>query len=151
MMIDNLIVNENIHPNSREIELLKADFSQFFDKDEEFCIDRFKKMLRSSDITLSKEGYELNFLGKSYARYLSSTKTETFISPDISDNAKEKNKNSENLYIVGDNLDAHQDYIIEPVTSTKKIRMECLSLMKKKQELLEEIMTGILKGIVLVE
>ena len=76
-------------------------------------------MLRSSNITLSKEGYELNFLGKSYARYLSSTKTETFISPDISDNAKEKNKNSENLYIVGDNLDAHQDYIIEPVTSTK--------------------------------
>lgn len=105
-MIDNIKVNENIHPNSREIELLKADFPQFFDKDGEFCIDRFKKMLRSSDITLSKEGYELNFLGKSYARYLSSTKTETFISPDISENAKEENKNSENLYIVGDNLDA---------------------------------------------
>lgn len=106
MMIDNLKANENIHPNSREIELLRADFPQFFDKDGEFCIDRFKKMLRSSDITLSKEGYELNFLGKSYARYLSSTKTETFISPDIAENAKEENKNSENLYIVGDNLDA---------------------------------------------
>lgn len=106
MMIDNLKVNENIHPNSREIELLKVDFPQFFDKEGEFCIDRFKKMLRSSDITLSKEGYELNFLGKSYARCLSSTKTETFISPDIAENAKEENKNSENLYIVGDNLDA---------------------------------------------
>lgn len=106
MMIDNLKVNENIHPNSREIELLKVDFPQFFDKEGEFCIDRFKKMLRSSDITLSKEGYELNFLGKSYARYLSSTKTETFISPDTAKNAKEENKNSENLYIVGDNLDA---------------------------------------------
>lgn len=106
MMIDNLKANENIHPNSREIELLRADFPQFFDKDGEFCIDRFKKMLCSSDITLSKEGYELNFLGKSYARYLSSTKTEIFISPDIAENAKEENKNSENLYIVGDNLDA---------------------------------------------
>ena len=106
MMIDNLKVNENIHPNSREIELLKVDFPQFFDKEGEFCIDRFKKMPRSSDITLSKEGYELNFLGKSYARYLSSTKTETFISPDTAKNAKEENKNSENLYIVGDNLDA---------------------------------------------
>ena len=105
-MIDNIKVNENIHPNSREIDLLKVDFPQFFDKDGEFCIDRFKKMLRSSNITLSKEGYELNFLGKSYARYLSSTKTETFISPDIAENAKEENKNSENLYIVGDNLDA---------------------------------------------
>lgn len=106
MMIDNIKANENMHPNSREIELLKADFPQFFGKDGEFCLDRFKKMLRSSDITLSKEGYELNFLGKSYARYLSSTKTETFISPDIAENAKEENKNSENLYIVGDNVDA---------------------------------------------
>nr|WP_314637227.1 DNA methyltransferase [uncultured Oribacterium sp.] len=106
MMIDNLKANENIHPNSREIELLKADFPQFFNKDGEFCIDRFKKMLHSSDITLSKEGYELNFLGKSYARYLSSTKAETFISPDTAENEKEENKNSENLYIVGDNLDA---------------------------------------------
>lgn len=106
MMIDNLKANENIHPNSREMELLKADFPHFFDKDGEFFIDRFMKMLRSSDITLSKEGYELNFLGKSYARYLSSTKTETFISPDTAENAKEENKNSENLYIVGDNLDA---------------------------------------------
>lgn len=106
MMIDNIKANENMHPNSREIELLKADFPQFFGKDGEFCLDRFKKMLRSSDIILSKEGYELNFLGKSYARYLSSTKTETFISPDIAENAKEENKNSENLYIVGNNLDA---------------------------------------------
>lgn len=106
MMIDNLKANENIHPNSRELELLKADFPQFFDKEGEFFFDRFKKMLCSNDITLTKEGYELNFLGKSYARYLSSTKTETFISPDIEGNAKEENKNSENLYIVGDNLDA---------------------------------------------
>lgn len=106
MMIDNLKANENIHPNSRELELLKADFPQFFDKEGVFFFDRFKKMLCSNDITLTKEGYELNFLGKSYARYLSSTKTETFISPDIEENAKEENKNSENLYIVGDNLDA---------------------------------------------
>ena len=106
MMIDNLKVNENIHPNSREIERLKVNFPQFFDNGGEFCIDRFKKMLRSSDITLSKEGYELNFLGKSYARYLSSTKTETFILPDTAKNTKKDNKKSENLYIVGDNLDA---------------------------------------------
>ncbi len=106
MMIDNIKANENMRPNSREIEILKENFPQFFDKDGEFCLDRFKEMLRSNDIALSKEGYELNFLGKSYARYLSSTKTETFISPDVTENAKEENKDSENLYIVGDNLDA---------------------------------------------
>lgn len=36
MMIDNVKANENIHPNSREIELLKAYFPQFFDKTETF-------------------------------------------------------------------------------------------------------------------
>ena len=45
----------------------------------------------------------------------------------------------------------HQDYIIVLAMDTKKIRMECLSLMKKKQELLEEFTTSILKDIVLVE
>ena len=45
----------------------------------------------------------------------------------------------------------HQDYIIVLAMDTKKIRMECLSLMKKKQEFLEEFTIGILKDIVLVE
>ena len=106
MLKDNIMTNENIKPNSNEIEKLKANFPQFFDKDGEFLLDRFKKMLRQSDITLNKEGYELNFLGKSYARYLSSTKTETFLAPHVEENLKEENKDSENLYIIGDNLDA---------------------------------------------
>ena len=106
MLKDNIIANENIKPNSNEIEKLKANFPQFFDKDGEFLLDRFKEMLRQSDITLNKEGYELEFLGKSYARYLSSTKTETFLAPHVEENSKEENKNSENLYIIGDNLDA---------------------------------------------
>ena len=45
----------------------------------------------------------------------------------------------------------YQNCIIVLAMDTKKIRMECLSLMKKKQELLEEFTTGILKDIVLVE
>ncbi len=106
MLKDIIKTNENIKPNSREIEKLKIDFPQFFDGDGEFLIDRFEEILKQSDITLSKEGYELKFLGKSYARYLSSTKTETFIAPHVEENAKEENKDSENLYIIGDNLDA---------------------------------------------
>lgn len=62
--------------------------------------------MKNEEITLNKEGYELNFLGKSYARYLSSTKTETFIVPYTEHNEAEENINSENLYIIGDNLDA---------------------------------------------
>lgn len=66
----------------------------------------FKEFLGDEEVDISKEGYELKFLGKSYAKYISSLKSETYISPDINHNSKEENKNSENLYIVGDNIDA---------------------------------------------
>lgn len=98
--------NENIKPNSKEIENLKESFPQFFDDSGQFLQDRFMEMLKSNDIVLSKEGYELKFLGKSYARYLSSTETEAFLAPLEEDNSKPENKDSENLYIIGDNLDA---------------------------------------------
>lgn len=106
MIKDNLKINETIKPNSNEIEKLKVNFPQFFDKDGNFLEDRLKEILKQNDINLIKEGYELKFLGKSYARYLSSTKTETFVVPHVEENAKEENKESENLYIIGDNLDA---------------------------------------------
>lgn len=62
--------------------------------------------MKEEEIELSKEGYGLEFLGKSYAKYLSSLESETYISPDLKHNEKDENKNSENLYIVGDNIDA---------------------------------------------
>jgi type III restriction-modification system ecoPI, modification subunit len=106
MLIENIKANETINPNDKEIEKLKATFPQFFDKKGEFLLEQFKDMLKTSDIALNKEGYELKFLGKSYARYLSSTKTETFLVPHVAENEKVENKDSDNLYIIGDNLDA---------------------------------------------
>ena len=69
-------------------------------------IDKFKNALKSDEINITKEGYELNFLGKSYSRFQTSTETETIVSPLTAHNNKDENKNSENLYIIGDNLDA---------------------------------------------
>ncbi|MDD7384697.1 MAG: DNA methyltransferase [Actinomycetaceae bacterium] len=66
----------------------------------------WKKLSGGGQINLSREGYELKFLGKSYAKYLTSTETETVVVPDLDHNSQPENKNSENLYIVGDNLDA---------------------------------------------
>lgn len=106
MLKENIEINQNIKPNSRELEKLRDNFPQFFDKEGGFLADKFNEMLKQSDIKLNKEGYELKFLGKSYARYISSTKTETFIAPDMENNEKDENKKSENLYIVGDNIDA---------------------------------------------
>lgn len=106
MIGQNLKNNQGKKPNSREMEKLKNDFPRFFSKDGEFKLDRFKDFLQEEDIDIAKEGYELKFLGKSYANYIGSLETETYISPDSSHNAKEENKDSENLYIVGDNIDA---------------------------------------------
>lgn len=106
MIKEQLENNENVKPNTKLLNQLKENFPDFFDKDNNFKIDKFKNALKSDEINITKEGYELNFLGKSYARFQTSTDTETIISPLTDHNNKDKNKNSENLYIIGDNLDA---------------------------------------------
>lgn len=106
MIKEQLENNENIKPNTKLLNLLKENFPDYFDKDNNFMIDKFKNTLNSDEINITKEGYELNFLGKSYARFQTSTETETIISPITNHNNEDENKNSENLYIIGDNLDA---------------------------------------------
>ena len=106
MLKENLLKNEKIKPNSREIELLRQNFPQFFSKEGKFLLEKFEEMLKMDDVKIDKEGYELKFLGKNYARFLTSTETETVLVPNIKHNEEEINKNSENLYIIGDNLDA---------------------------------------------
>lgn len=106
MIKEQLENNENVKPNTKLLNLLKENFPDFFDKDNNFKIDKFKNALKSDEINITKEGYELNFLGKSYARFQTSTETETIISPLTDHNNEDENKDSENLYIIGDNLDA---------------------------------------------
>ena len=98
--------NNDKKPNSREMDKLKDQFPQFFSKEGSFRLDKFQDFLKEEEVDVSKEGYELDFLGKSYAKYQSSLETETYIAPDLDHNNEEINKNSENLYIVGDNIDA---------------------------------------------
>lgn len=106
MIKEQLENNENIRPNTKLLNLLKENFPDYFDKDNNFMINKFKNTLKADEINITKEGYELNFLGKSYARFQTSTETETIISPLTDYNNKDENKDSENLYIIGDNLDA---------------------------------------------
>ena len=98
--------NENVKPNTKLLNQLKENFPNFFDKDNNFMLDKFKNVLKFDEINITKEGYELNFLGKSYARFQTSTETETIISPLTDHNNDDENLHSENLYIIGDNLDA---------------------------------------------
>lgn len=98
--------NESVKPNDFEIERIRSLLPEYFDGDGNFKIDRLQQAFQDEDVDLTREGYELNFLGKSYAKYLTSTKTETVVVPDLGHNSKPINADSENLYIVGDNLDA---------------------------------------------
>ncbi|SMX83283.1 hypothetical protein [Brevibacterium aurantiacum] len=93
-------------PADFELARLRAALPEYFDKDGDFRLDRLQGALSSADVSMTREGYELKFLGKSYAKYLTSTRTETVVVPDLEHNAKATNAESENLYIVGDNLDA---------------------------------------------
>ncbi len=98
--------NETIRPNDFELERLRAALPEYFDSNGAFMIDRLQETLHAGEVNITKEGYELKFLGKSYAKYLTSTETETVLVPDVGHNSEPDNKDSENLYIVGDNLDA---------------------------------------------
>ncbi|CDB16269.1 dNA (Cytosine-5-)-methyltransferase [Clostridium sp. CAG:221] len=106
MLKENIEKNSKVKPNSYQVKVLKECFPQFFNKEIEFNFDKFKEFIQASDINISKEGYELNFLGKSYARLQVGTETKTVITPNIEHNRIEGNRKSENIYIVGDNLDA---------------------------------------------
>ena len=58
------------------------------------------------DMDEIKDGYQLKFVGKDYAKLQAGLKTETIITPDFEHNDKPENQNSENIFITGDNLDA---------------------------------------------
>ena len=104
MIKDIINSNETILPNDKQMDALKEYFPACFKADGSFDIERFKEYL-SDKLTISNEGYELKFLGKNYARLLASVDTTTVIVPDEEHNNKPENKDSENIYISGDNLD----------------------------------------------
>lgn len=104
MIKETIEKNAEVKVNSKEMEVLQKHFPSCFDKDGKFDIKVFEELIKTEDVDIKKEGYSLDFLGKSYARYLASLDSETVIVPD----ERNKDINSENIYIVGDNLDALQ-------------------------------------------
>ncbi len=105
-MIKQIIENNaEIKPNSKKLEALREYFAGCFTAEGTFDIERFKDMMKD-EVDISNEGYSLDFLGKDYANLIASIDTTTVIEPDLEHNAKPENKDSENIYISGDNLDA---------------------------------------------
>lgn len=105
-MIQQIVIdNEAVTPITREMEGLKEYFPQCFNSNGEFDIEKFREAIQPQ-VDVTREGRSYDFLGKSYARMLSSLDTTTVIRPDVEHNSKPENQNSENIYISGDNLDA---------------------------------------------
>ena len=105
MIKDIIDKNNSITPGSNELEILREHFPACFKEDGSFDIVRFQEYLKDK-VEITDEGYELRFLGKNYARMLASLDTTTVIVPDEAHNSLPENKESKNIYISGDNLDA---------------------------------------------
>lgn len=102
--------NEKSLAGGKELEVLKQFFPQCFSTEGDFDIEKFRAALpEGTNITDETTGF--NFLGKNYARMLTNMDTTTLIRPDIEHNSKPENKDSQNVYISGDNLDALQHLV----------------------------------------
>ena len=120
-MIKNIVENnKNIDVNEDKMNKLKEMFPECFSSNGKFDISTFEENLKVNT-SIVKEGYGLNFLGKNYAKYVASLDTETILVPDEKNNSKEENKNSENIYISGDNIEA-----LKHLTKSYSGKIKCI-------------------------
>lgn len=115
--------NENVAINDKEIAILREHFPACFKNDGSFDIERFRETLKDK-VDVVHEGYELKFLGKSYAKLLASLDTTTVITPNEEHNNQLENVNSENIYISGDNLDGLKHLLKSYAKSVKCIYID---------------------------
>lgn len=103
MIKDVIESNKNIDVSEIKTKKLKEIFPGAFHGDN-IDFEYIQNQLKNVKVT--KEGYELNFLGKTYAKLLAALDTETVIVPDLEHNQKKENQNTNNIFITADNLDA---------------------------------------------
>lgn len=105
MLRDIIEQNEEVKVNSREVHMLKEHFGGCFNNEGKFDLEKFRTLI-GGEINIVEENQGFNFLGKSYARMITGQESLTVIRPDDEHNSKPENRDSENIYISGDNLDA---------------------------------------------
>lgn len=105
MLRDIIEQNEEVKVNSHEVQLLREHFAGCFNNEGKFDLEKFRAMI-GDEINIVEENQGFNFLGKSYARMIANQESLTVIRPDEPHNSKPENRDSENIYISGDNLDA---------------------------------------------
>ena len=78
-------------PESERLALLKQYFPNCFDKHGAFLPDKMAEILHSDGVQTKKEGYSLNWLGKSYAKLLKDTPPETLLAENTKHNRQPEN------------------------------------------------------------
>lgn len=104
MQTDNDKYNETVQPNTAFLNELKDKLPEFITKDGLFDLDKFKNALKKKNINELNEGYQLNFIGKDYARRQAGEMPTTVIVPDERQNRGD-GIHSQNLFFTGDNLE----------------------------------------------
>ena len=104
MQTDHEKYNETVQPNTAFLNELKEKLPEFFTREGSFNLDKFRNQLKDKNINELSEGYQLDFIGKDYARRQAGEMPTTVIVPDEKQNEGE-GKNSSNLFFTGDNLE----------------------------------------------
>lgn len=104
MLTDNEKFNAQVKPNTAFLTELKSKLPEFFDREGNFDMGKFRQQLADKNINELKDGYQLNFIGKDYARRQAGEMPTTVIVPDEEQN-QGAGKDSHNLFFTGDNLE----------------------------------------------
>lgn len=116
MLRDNINYNEKVKSNTGFLNELKESLPDFFTTNKfddegnlleegKFDLEKFQRMLQDQNIEELSSGHQLDFIGKDYAKKQAGEFAKSVIVPDLEHNQKEENKNSENLFFTGDNLE----------------------------------------------
>lgn len=115
-----ILTEDNTEPNTAFLNQLRSKLPEFFTKDKYviddmgnevlvesggFDIEKFQERLRNHNVNEITDGYTLNFVGKKYAELKTGTPTTTVVIPDVKHNSQQKNYQSDNVFLTGDNLD----------------------------------------------
>jgi len=114
-----ILTEDNTEPNTAFLNQLRSKLPEFFTKDKYviddmgnevlvesggFDIEKFQERLRNHNVNEITDGYTLNFVGKKYAELKTGKPTTTVVIPDVKHNSQQKNYQSDNVFLTGDNL-----------------------------------------------
>ena len=92
MKTEQTLPTELVTSNSEQLAVLKSNFPQCFDRQGKFILSKLQEILQANAVDLSRESYNLNWLGKSYARVLANEPIRTMLSEDTEHNEQKQNK-----------------------------------------------------------